>query len=95
MKTLADRDSSCTISQASWPVLFGAALRGVRSFASHSAVMDHLDACPACAAEFTEILTLMLWREAQDPFNAGSLPLASRRLPELDLGGASCDRVTS
>ena len=95
MKTLPDRHESCRICRAAWPSLIEAMLRGACFVGPFREAQDHVAGCPACAAEFAELLALVTWREAQDPFNADSLPLATRRLPGLGLGGVSCDRATS
>jgi anti-sigma factor RsiW len=56
-------------------------LRGAALTAAFQATREHLVACPTCAAEFGQLLALYTWREAQEPFNAGSLPLAAMRSP--------------
>ena len=95
MKTLPDHHQSCRIFRAAWPSLVEAMLRGACFVGPCREAQDHTAVCPACAAEFAEVLAMVTWRDAQDPFNAASLPLASRRLPGLGLGGVPCDRVTS
>ena len=95
MKTLPDHYESCRIFRAGWPSLVEVMLRGAFFVGSCREAQDHVAVCPACTADFAEVLALVAWREAQDPFNADSLPLATRRLPGLGLRGVPCDRATS
>ncbi len=82
MKTLPEHRRSCKICRAAWPSLIEATLRGARSAeGACREAQDHLAACSACAAGFADILALVTWREAQAPFNADALPLATRRFP--------------
>lgn len=72
---------ACKISRAGWPMYAEAYLRGAALTARFQMDREHLVACPVCAAEFGQLLALFTWREAQEPFNAGSLPLAAMQLP--------------
>jgi len=56
-------------------------LCGAALTAPFQAAREHLAACPACAAEFGQLLALYTWREAQEPFNIGALPLAAMQPP--------------
>jgi predicted anti-sigma-YlaC factor YlaD len=81
MKRLRLLSPACKSARAAWPAYAEAHLRGAAASAPYQLVRAHLAACPVCAAEFAALLALFTWREAQTPFNAGSLPLAVMQLP--------------
>ncbi len=81
MKRLRSLSLACKISRAAWPMYAEAYLRGTAFTARFQMDREHLVACPVCAAEFGQLLALFTWREAQEPFNAGSLPLSAMQPP--------------
>ncbi len=83
MKDLRRLPRACKIHRTAWPAYAEAHLRGAAASAPYQLVREHLAACPACAAEFGELLALFTWREAQTPFNAGSLPLSIMQPPGI------------
>ncbi len=95
MNVLPDHGVSCTMFSGAWPALCEATLREARFVGFHRVAADHLAVCPACAAEFAALLAFVRWREAREPFNADSLPLAVRREPAIGPGGISGDGSTS
>jgi hypothetical protein len=95
MKTLPVRHESCRMFRAALPSLVEAMLRRAYLAGPCRETLDHVAVCPACAAELAEMLALVTWREAQDPFNADSVPLATGRLPGPEIGGVPCDRAAS
>lgn len=95
MHILRDNDASCTIFEATWPSLCEMMLRNAQPGAPYRAAMAHLALCPACAETFSGLLALIAWREAQIPFNVGSLPLSARCQPNISLGGVSGDPTAS
>lgn len=92
MNSLPDHDVSCTMFDAAWPALCEAMWRKAQHVGLHRAAADHLATCAACAAEFVDLLALVRWREAQEPFNRNSLPLSARREPALGPGGIPGER---
>lgn len=72
---------ACKIVRTAWPMYAEAYLRGAALTAPFQAAREHLVACPTCAADFGQLLALYTWREAQEPFNAGSLPLSAMWAP--------------
>jgi hypothetical protein len=53
----------------------------------YGVLFDPVDGCPACAAEMAEILAVIRWREAEEPFNARALPLPPAIFQICDSGG--------
>jgi hypothetical protein len=91
MKTLHNDRGSCRIGEVRWPAYITACLRGARASAPYQEVRDHLAACPSCAAAFAGALAAFCWREAQEPFNAESLPPPTAWLPPYAGEGVCLD----
>ncbi len=81
MKRLRSLSLACKISRVAWPMYAEAYLRGAALTGPFQAEREHLVACPVCAAEFGQLLALFTWREAQEPFNTGSLPFSAMQPP--------------
>ena len=81
MKRLHPLPLACKILRAGWPMYAEAYLRGAALIAPFQAEREHLAACPVCAAKFGQLLALFTWREAQEPFNTGSLPFSAMQSP--------------
>ena len=94
MNSLPEPSDSCRMSRALWPALLERQLRGGYLQGPLNIAAAHLTTCGTCTAEFAELLTLMRWREAEAPFNIGSLPVTDRRQPNATCQGAPCDPTT-
>lgn len=72
-------EHTCRTPRAAWEndlaCYLDACLRGAGEAPAYAGMRWRLAHCPACAAEVTEALALLQWREAETPFNAGALPL--------------------
>ena len=83
MRALRNLPEPCRICRKDWPAYIEAYLDGTAGAASYRSVRAHLAVCPNCAAGFAKILALVAWREAQEPFNVGCLPLMTMCLPHF------------
>jgi len=82
VSALRNDQRGCKVEQTSCPTCVDACLRD-------SGLYDYLNRCADCSEQFTEMLTLIHWRETQEPFNRGVLPVSAMRILHLSFKGSS------
>lgn len=65
---------SCERWDALLPEYVDACLRGGAALPVYAGLRRHLSHCVTCAMLVAETVSIMRWREAEEPFNQGVLP---------------------